>query len=148
MPPSPTVTARLDPHKYVELCEAMGIEYAPVAGFVTRRKQAGGTRLYGTYDPMANSIQLYLNLAEQGAEGLRMLAGDLTRTLLHELRHRWQHEQHGAGWYERNVVAAENDANNYARLHCQEWRGVVKVGRKHHGSGFSKLSTTQRKVTA
>src|SRR4051794_488801 len=122
MPPSPTIKASLDPHKYVALCEAMGIEYPPAAGFVTRGRQGGRRRVHGSYSSTTNTITIYLNMPEQDAEALRFLASELTITLLHELRHRWQDEQHGVDWYASHVVAAERDAEDYAHLHCQEWR--------------------------
>jgi hypothetical protein len=78
---------------------------------------------------MLNTITICHGQVFFEANRLRAVNAELVDTLLHELRHAWQDEQYGLGWYGKNVVKAENDANEFAKTNYHKWRGVLRVSR-------------------
>ena len=137
MPPSPIIKVDVDPAKMEALCEQMGLSFVPPVRFIT-----GGAngRLYGTWDTAQKKVAIFANIDVYDFDKLSHVNLELALTLLHELRHAWQEEQHGEGWCAAHVLEAENDAETFARLNVQKWRGVVRVRRTFPSTGFSRLS--------
>ena len=143
MPPSPIITAALDEKRYADLCESMGLHVRPDTRFLRGSRNG---KFYGVWKPAMRRIEVFYDIDEYDHNKLRFVNLELVLTLLHELRHAWQEQEHGPGWYRANVVAAEIDAEDFATKNVQKWRGVVKVKRRFPSSGFSKLSKTASSI--
>lgn len=137
MPPSPRITVTLNTERYEALCASMGLLSRPPVRFITTGP-AG--KWYGVFRALAGTIDVFCNTNDTARDRLTFAQGRLVSTLLHELRHAWQQEQYGIDWYEKNVVKAENDANEYAEKNRHAWRGVIRLSRTHPSSGFSQLA--------
>jgi len=137
MPPAPRLKVTLVPARYSALCQSLGLTEEPPVRFVTNGKPG---KFLGMYWPATNSIDIFCNFASIESGRLIHAQGELIDTLLHELKHAHQKQLHGSEWYRKNVVKAENEANEYAASNRHLWRGVVQLKRVQHGSAFSKLS--------
>jgi hypothetical protein len=136
--PAPKIQASVDPAIYEQACIHLGLSHQPPVRFVMHGTQS---RILGCYHPGTRSITIYANLGKQELERLSLVASDMAATLLHELKHAQQNEEHGSQWYAKHVVEAEVEAEEYALRMCQHYRGIVRVSRKHHGGGLARLET-------
>lgn len=144
MPPSPTIIATLDEEKYTAACERLGVTDHPTVAL--KRGRIHRKEVYGLYRPATNHIELTVSMHEYDFERLQAVMSEMAITILHELRHAWQHEQHGDGWYIGHVVEAELDAEEWARRNANDFRGIIRVKRKFHRTGLSNLDRTAARV--
>lgn len=133
MPPSPRITIKLDDERYASVCAQLGIA-PPSIRF--RDRLPRGTRLrggasgqvFGLYRFGSNDVEVFTEIDQYGFDRLRAVNAELVITLLHELRHAWQHQSDD--WKYGNLVADERDAEQYAQDHYHEWRGLLQVKRE------------------
>ena len=147
MPPSPRIKADIDQEKYKALCFSLNLVRPPSIRFVTTGYQAQrNVTHHGNYGPETNSIVIFLNLESFDMERLRFLTSCVLHTFLHEMRHAWQQQTWTKEqWFkddsfEYHAKPSERDANNFANTQDHLWRGLVRIRRVQHGSGFSKLA--------
>lgn len=140
MPPSPRITPTLNAELYEQLCGFLGIS-PPRINF----RHATNDRIYGVahHD---GSITIYHGLSEQIVDRLRSITTDMVFTILHELRHQQQRKTWSDEKWNNDhklpyaLRECERDANEFASINTVRWRGLVRIKREQHGSGFSKLS--------
>lgn len=92
--------------------------------------------LNGGFNAASNSIRLYTGHARNRYQTPTTTLIALTRTLLHELRHRWQLEEWGvekfavaAGSGSYEVRRAERDARQWAEANLGRYKGLVRLVR-------------------
>lgn len=146
MPPSPVITATLNEPRWLELCESIGLNNPPTVRIRLTQRPNAAEQVLGTHCAVTNSINVNFGFPSDTIERLRFMQSDLVNTLLHEVRHAWQYQTWGEEWMRTDdklpyaLRHKEKDANQFAETHQTLWRGLVRVGRKQHGSNFSKLS--------
>lgn len=154
MPPSPIIKAVLDDVRYKELCESLGLASIPFVRIRMTERPNAAVQLLGNYRFSNNSIEVSYGFPSDAIEKLRFVQSELVSTLLHETRHAWQYATWGFDFMVKDDLKPyhaqmkEKDANEFAATHQAAYRGLVKVTRRHHGSGFSKLGrhTSRRMV--
>lgn len=151
MPPSPIVKAVVDPVSFLRLMDELPEILAPPK--VRFLEVAAGERCYGVCQfGTPCRITMHMGLAEYDSNSLRFVAAELSKTLLHEIRHAWQYDHHGAKWLtdQDNLPYAhrpgEIDAEEFAEAKIAEYRLLVRVRRSFPSSPFSRLSKTQATI--
>lgn len=145
MPPSPTIKATINEARYRELCESMGLTKPPRIRILPG-KVANGVRTHGTMDFAAWTVRLNVGVDSDAIEKLRFIQSEAVATLLHELRHAFQHltwsKERWAAEAKTEYFAkpSEKDAEDFARVNQGKYIGLVQIRRVQHGSGFSKLA--------
>lgn len=134
MPPSPRLKLALNEERYAELCEAMGLSEPPPVRFRDRLPKGvkttygGNGSVFGVYSPATNAVSIFTEQKQYGYDRIRAVNAELVITLLHELRHAWQHKS--GQWTHGNVVRDERDAEGYAQENYHRWRGVISLRRE------------------
>jgi hypothetical protein len=117
-----------------------------VVFFPTRGKgNLAGKAMGVYYTAPLDSIEIYTGWEQYERDRLMSAMNELGRTLLHELRHAWQHRT----WPKADlgdVVKKEGDARAYEDEAIARYRGIVRVTRKQHNSPFSRLGAAQARV--
>jgi hypothetical protein len=141
---SPAIKITLDRCKYNELCAFMGLIHQPDVRIVS-----GGTKAYGQW--LGGNVTIYSGPTEYDREGLSVVAINLARTLIHELRHQWQEETWpGDRLNDGHIPYAhrptEVDARDYSDLNVHRFKTLFKVSRKFPSTGLSRLGKTEAQV--
>lgn len=154
MPPSPIIKATLNPVAWARLCTELQLDPAPTVRLRTAGNVVNGERFYGHisfgHDPVI--ITIFLCMDEYDTNQLRFVAGEISRTLLHEARHAWQWATRGEEWIRKDARLPyaqrlqEIDAEDFAAKRIHEYRGLVRVLRSFPSSPMSRLSKTQANV--
>ena len=101
----------------------------------------GPNKRYGDYTSGIHRVRLFLRgITAYERDGLRFAQSELTRTLLHELRHGWQAFHSREMWEAANEGPREQDAESWAVRKVAEYRNIVRLSRSFPNSGFSRLS--------
>lgn len=138
MPPSPRLEVLISETKYNNVCAALDITPPTYSVHKSTRTLKGGVA-YGDYNRATNHVRIFLGGIDQYEyDRLLSATNELTRTLLHELRHAWQ-QQHRTDIYD-NHFAAETDAERWACQNLPVYQGIVRLKRTFPNSGFSRLS--------
>jgi hypothetical protein len=145
MPPSPRIKVELNEDLFLQLCEYMKLDPVPD---ITFKETGEAGKTYGLCKADGRSIIIYHGLGIQLVDGLRFVATEMISTILHELRHVHQIQTWGEKANDSGIPytmrLTELDANMFARDQQHRWRGLVRLRRHQHGSGFSKLSRHDR----
>lgn len=160
MPPSPRLKATVDADELCKVCDELQLDSPPGVVFRTgqpnqRVLRAGRVPVcFGQYDEAKNVVIIYMGIDEYEADKLRYVQSEIVITILHELRHAYQ-KQH---WAAEDLAAdrarpymlrkAERDAETWAVENASRFRRIVRVIRRTHGSGFSKIQQTASAVRA
>ncbi len=149
MPPSPRITVTLNEVRFKALCESLKLHTEPTVRFVQKPVSSGSARLQGTYS--MGKVSIFFGFPNEELESLRFVASEITATLLHEVRHHWQHEKWDSVRLDDKEIdycdrATERDAETYAKSQQHNWIGLVRVNRRQHGSGFSQLSRARSRL--
>jgi hypothetical protein len=102
----------------------------------------------GQYDPLQQLITVYVD-ADRPTAGLRLLAADLNRTVLHELRHHWQAAHEPALGEDRPGLYWNDPSEVDARLWADENLHRYRIARPAPRTGrspLSRLSATERNI--
>lgn len=146
--PAPIITIEVNEEALERVCDTLKI---PVdrTPMVVIKKQKGHTKSgmpwLGLYDSVTNTVTISLGHECYETDKLRYVKTELIVTLLHELRHAWQHFCGPKSLWD-NTVARENDAETWAVKHVASFRDILTVRRKFHGSGMSRLNAAERKA--
>lgn len=136
MPPSPRIEVHIDNEKLAALLKAMELSDPPTIAFRDRLPRGaklsysfnGSASVFGTYSPAGHAISIYTEQKQYGFDRIRAVNAELVITLLHELRHAWQHRS--PGWTHGNVAKDERDAEDFAQANYHKWRGVIQLRRQ------------------
>lgn len=134
MPPSPRITLHIDQHKLAELCSAMELRTIPEVQLRDRLPRgvkttySGSGSVFGVYSPAEHRVGIFTEQKQYEYDRLRAVNAELVITLIHELRHAWQHQSDE--WTHGNVVRDERDAEGFAQENYHKWRGVIQLRRQ------------------
>lgn len=141
MPPSPRISATLNETIYNLACEALDVT-PPTVTIHTHARP--GKRAFGDYSAATNHIRLFLgDISNYEYDGLRSATQELVRTLLHELRHAWQHAHNTNNG---STPEAEIDAETWACENVAGYRSIIRMSRTFPNSGFSRLGRHSRQT--
>lgn len=131
MPPSPRLNATVDQETYDRACEALGIEETRPT-YSIHQGSRSGRPAYGDYNFATNHVRLFLGISDYEFDALRFAQSEMVRTMLHELRHAYQHHH--------KTPVSESDAERWACDHVAEFRKLIRLSRSFPNTGFSRLS--------
>lgn len=143
MPPSPRLTAKVNEELYRRVCDELNIDPPSiVVTQLSRRDPQTGRMTLGLWT--LGRITIYLGgIDEYSTDRLSAAQRELCDTVLHELRHAWQHahttmlEKPEGNYY---TAECEVDAREYAARKLPEYRTIIRLSRTYPNSGFSRLS--------
>lgn len=152
MPPSPIITASVNPAPYLRLMAELELDDPPRVIFKPARDTKNG--YWASYTHGLNRVTVYMAQTYYDTNDLRHVASALSRLLLHECRHAWQYRVHGADWVQEdsktsmpyNSRREEVDCLEFEDRRLHDYRGLVRVSRKFPSSPFSRLAKTQANV--
>ena len=137
MPPSPRIEATIDKDRFAQLCNILGVCIPEVRFKRGSNTLKDGRRCWGVYNTTTNNITIFVELNFYEDQPLKSAQLEMNRTLLHELRHHWQH------YFRRDKISSETwmegDAERYAQEQVVNWPNIVRLSRQTKG-GFKRLS--------
>lgn len=145
MPAPPEIAITLDDIAFAKALPELGIRELVTVRF----RAAKDDRLWG--QQRGHEVHIFYGNSFQTSNRLIFVANNITRTLLHELRHVWQEEnwtpkqwadddRHAYG-----IKPSEIDANDFADRNLSKYRGLVRVKREQQ-STLGRLSKAERNV--
>lgn len=143
MPSSPEIEVTVDPAAYARACAELRLEREPALHI------RAGTSDTTRGEARPGRVDLYTGLSRQHHENLRHLTIQLTRTLLHELRHQhqfatWTEKQWAEdARYAYSIKPCEVDARDWADANIAKFRDLVRV-RRRGVSKLGRLSAAER----
>jgi len=137
MPPSPRISATVDEGHYADACDLLGLTHIHVPTYSIHRSTRPGRPAFGDYSLTDNHIRLFLGVSNYEYDNLRFAQTELARTLLHELRHAYQHFN--------SKPLSEADAEGWAVSHVAHFKNIVRLTRSFPNSGFSRLGRHDRR---
>ena len=145
MPPSPTLTTKLNEQVWHRLCAELGLNPDAIPVYFKKTKGQGG-RFSGMYihTPVGCRIEVYTGWDDYERDRLMSVSNELGRVVLHEARHAWQYRNWTRNQLD-DVVAKEEDAIEFEDQ-LANYRTLVIVRRHQHNSPFSRLGAAQARV--
>ena len=143
MPAPPEIEATFKQEAFERACVELGLK-RPVRLELRRSNSGGITR--GEAAP--GQILIYVGLESQEMNRLLFVTTQITRTVLHELRHEWQFENWTQKqWdeddrYTYNIKPSEVDARDWADRNVSKYRDLVRVKRRQ-ASRLGRLSRAE-----
>jgi hypothetical protein len=146
MPAPPEIETTLNQAAFERACNELGLKRSVS---VQLRRAARGQSTRGEAGP--GYINLYVGLETQEMNRLPFVITQITRTLLHELRHQFQFETWSpAKWaeddrYSYSIKPSEVDARDWADRRVSSYRDLVRVKRRQ-ASRLSRLSSAEARA--
>jgi hypothetical protein len=132
MPAPPEIQVTINDPVFQKVCTDLGLK-RPVSMHLKQAPSRGyTTRGHAAWD---RTITIYYGLQKQELDRLPFVISQISRTILHELRHEWQFENWTEEkWeedarYSYNIKPSEIDARDFADANLAKYRSLVRVKR-------------------
>jgi len=133
MPAPPEIKVTMNDEVFQKVCLDLGLERPVIMHLKPAASRAQTTRGTAEWD---RTITIYYGMEKQEVNRLPFVISQISRTILHELRHEWQFEN----WTEKQweddarysyyIKPSEVDARDWADANLAKYRGLVKVKRE------------------
>lgn len=144
MPAPAEIQITVNEAALVRVCTELEIAVPPVRIRTARDKRTLGLQ-------QGKTVTIFYGLSDQAASRLLFVTNEITRTLLHELRHvhqletwtseKWAEDER----YSYNLKPSEVDANDFADRAGSRYRDLVRV-RRQQQSTLGRLSKAESRV--
>jgi len=148
MPAPPEIKVEINDPIFQKVCEDLGLEHPVSVVLKPAASRASATRGMAAWNRV---ITIYYGMEKQEVTRLPFVISQVSKTILHELRHEWQFENWtDKQWdddarYAYNIKPSEIDARDFADTNLAKYRGLVKVKRTGV-SRMGRLSAAESKV--